>query len=159
MWDAGKAALRLALANARALLVLDGVASAWRAAAFDVAGPLCRVVVTTRSTRVAARLGLDLATISVGPLSDDEAVMLLASSAGVPVDQIPDSGALPSFLRSCSLPWPLEICDFEMYHMVSCFRSARERAPPAISFLPPPSCLGLILVQARGLRPSAGRCR
>ena len=103
----GKEALRKQLADKAVLLVLDNV---WRRSdvdSFDVLGPRCRALITTRDTGLLTVLWgthhvLDL-------LTDHEAYSLLALTAGVAPDSLPVEAA--ALIAECGrLPLAVALC-------------------------------------------------
>lgn len=80
------AELRKALHDRQALLIVDDVWSTEAAAVFDVAGPQCATLYTTRLTAVARELAPEPPDVHVlGQLSDEDAFELLARLAPVTV--------------------------------------------------------------------------
>jgi WD40 repeat protein len=103
----GQAALRELLLDKAILLVLDDVWKAADAQAFDVLGPRCRALVTTRDAAVlqslhGERLPVDLFT-------ETEALALLAAAVGRPPAELPaeakavvgECGGLPLAVALC----------------------------------------------------------
>lgn len=104
---AGKEALRGLLAGKAALLVLDNV---WRREdvdAFDMLGPRCKLLVTTRDGRLVAQVAGQHYQVQLP--SEVEALALLATAAGVPLASLPrdahevaaQCGRLPLALALC----------------------------------------------------------
>ncbi len=79
--------LRKVLHQRRCLLVVDDVWTVAAAAAFDVTGPLGRVLYTTRDERVLEEVGAQVRRVDVLP--QRTAHMLLATLARVQVDALP----------------------------------------------------------------------
>jgi WD40 repeat protein len=106
-WSEGKQKLRDLLAGRAALLILDDV---WRSAdadAFDVLGPRCKLMLTTRDAGlVSARAGTHY---QVQLPTEAEALALLASAARVTVDSLPPQAT--DILAECGrLPLALALC-------------------------------------------------
>jgi WD40 repeat protein len=104
---AGKNALRTLLAERAVLLILDNV---WRrvdADAFDVLGSRCKLLLTTRDAGlVTALAGTDY---QVQLPSEEEALALLASAAGVALESLPSLGH--EVVSECGrLPLALALC-------------------------------------------------
>ena len=87
----GKAALKALLADKAVLLVLD---DAWRRSdveAFDVLGPRCRALITTRDSGLLTSLGGAHHVVDL--LTDHESLGLLALAARVPRENLPSEAA------------------------------------------------------------------
>jgi WD40 repeat protein len=103
----GRTALAERLANRAVLLILDDVWNRLDVIAFDVLGPRCRALITTRDAGMLQSLGgpqhvLDLLTAA-------EARNLLALSAGLPLDALPGEAA--AVLAECGrLPLAIALC-------------------------------------------------
>ena len=101
----GRARLSRLLGERRCLLVLDNVWDQTHVSAFAVAGPPCRVLVTTRDTATVPRA----AVVPLGELSPEAATRLLAAWAGIPPGDPPEEAALVA--RECGyLPLALAVC-------------------------------------------------
>ena len=101
----GRARLSRLLAERRCLLVLDNVWDQAHVLAFAVAGPPCRVLVTTRDTATVPGATV----VPVGQLSPEAATRLLAAWAGLPPGDPPEEAALVA--RECGyLPLALAVC-------------------------------------------------
>jgi hypothetical protein len=104
---AGKERLRELLRERQALLVLDDLWHKAHAEAFDVLGPMGRVVITTRDTQLVTTF--DGLPYEVRLLTDDEARRLLARWAGVEPDRLPAEAT--GVVGQCGrLPLALSIC-------------------------------------------------
>jgi WD40 repeat protein len=105
--EAGRARLRQLLATRECLLILDDVWQPEAAAAFDVMGEHCRLLLTTRDGGLITALGaveqrLDL-------LPDEQALGLLAEWAGQPAAELPELAR--AVARECgNLPLALAVC-------------------------------------------------
>jgi tetratricopeptide (TPR) repeat protein len=75
------------LADKACLLILDDVWEAKHAEAFDVLGPCCRMLITTRDAGLIVALGAVEHRVDV--LSDEQALTLLAEWAGQGVESLP----------------------------------------------------------------------
>ena len=101
----GRARLSRLLAERRCLLVLDNVWDQAHVSAFAVAGPPCRVLVTTRDTATVPGATV----VPLGELSPEAAIRLLAGWAGLPPGDLPEEAALVA--RECGyLPLALAVC-------------------------------------------------
>jgi WD40 repeat protein len=102
----GRTRLSRLLAERRCLLVLDNVWDQAHVAAFAVAGPPCRVLVTTRDA--ATMPGVTI--IPLAELGPDEAMLVLAGWAATPAgQQLPEEAVLVA--RECGyLPLALAVC-------------------------------------------------
>jgi WD40 repeat protein len=101
----GRARLSSLLAECRCLLVLDNVWDQVHVAAFAVAGPPCRVLVTTRN---AATLP-GATVIPLGELASDAAIGLLADWAASKAEQLPEEAE--QVARECGyLPLAIAVC-------------------------------------------------
>ena len=85
--DLGKVRLRELLIDKACLLILDDVWRAEDAAAFNVLGQRCQMLITTRDAKVITALGATGHELSV--LSDEQALLLLAQCAEQPLDKLP----------------------------------------------------------------------
>ena len=83
----GQGVLRELLAAKAALLVLDDVWQASDAQAFDVLGPRCRMLVTTRDAGILHALHGELVPVSL--FTEPEALRLLADAVGVERSTLP----------------------------------------------------------------------
>jgi len=106
-WSEGKQKLRDLLADRAALLILDDV---WRSAdadAFDVLGPRCKLLLTTRDAGlVTARAGTHY---QVQLPTETEALALLASAARVALDSLPPQAT--DIVAECGrLPLAVALC-------------------------------------------------
>ncbi|MFI7691306.1 NB-ARC domain-containing protein [Nonomuraea sp. NPDC049655] len=100
----GRAGLSRALADRRCLIVADNVWHAEQIAAFDVLGPRCRLLFTTRDAGLARASGAD--GVLVSPLTDEQATALLAGWAGHSLDELPPEA--DEVVRECgNLPLAL----------------------------------------------------
>ncbi len=103
----GRSALGEWLANRAVLLILDDVWNRLDVSAFDVLGPRCRALITTRDAGMLQSLGgprhvLDL-------LTEAEAGHLLALSAGLAPDALPPEGS--AIVAECGrLPLAIALC-------------------------------------------------
>ncbi len=103
----GQKRLRELLKEKQTLLVLDDLWHKEHAEAFDVLGPMCRMLITTRDAQLVTTFGG--MPYQVQLLSDDEARRLLARWAGVEPDQLPAAAA--EVVEQCGrLPLALSIC-------------------------------------------------
>ena len=103
----GKAVLRQLLLDKAVLLVLDDVWKSRDAAAFDVLGPRCRALLTTRDAGVLHTLRGEPVPVSL--FTEEEALQLLADAVGAA------SAALPAeareVVRKCGcLPLAVALC-------------------------------------------------
>lgn len=83
----GKTALQKLLADKSVLLILD---DAWRKTdveAFDVLGPTCRALITTRDAQLVTSLGGTPHLVEL--LSEDEALRLMAVTSGEEISELP----------------------------------------------------------------------
>ncbi len=105
--DQGKGALRQLLAAKAVLLVLDDV---WRAAdaqPFDVLGPRCRMLVTTRDKGILDTLHGELVPVSL--FTERESLQLLAEAVNVAPAALPAEAR--EVARECGcLPLALALC-------------------------------------------------
>lgn len=88
----GKAKLKELLSDKAVLLVLD---DAWRRQdieAFDILGPRCRALITTRDAGLLTSVGGTQHLVEL--LTDDEALRLLALAVGKEVDELPAEARL-----------------------------------------------------------------
>jgi len=103
----GQTKLREILGDKAVLLILD---DAWRRAdvdAFDILGPRCRALVTTRDAGLLTSLGGTHHVVEL--LTNEEALHLLATATGVPEGQLPteahdivvECGRLPLAVALC----------------------------------------------------------
>jgi len=103
----GKEALKKQLLDKAVLLILDDV---WRRAdvdCFDVLGPRCRALVTTRDNGLLTSLGGPHHLVDL--LTEREAQDLLALAAGVPADGLPGEAA--EIIAECGrLPLAVVLC-------------------------------------------------
>jgi WD40 repeat protein len=103
----GKAQLRQLLADKACLLILDDVWEMPHAAAFDVLGSHCQLLLTTRDAELITGLGAQ--GHQVGLLSEPQALGLLAQWAGEPLETLPPEAA--AVARECGyLPLAVAIC-------------------------------------------------
>jgi WD40 repeat protein len=102
----GRVALKELLERRAVLLVLD---DAWRrqdVEAFDVLGSRCRALITTRDSALLRHLDVQHA---VELLTHDEALNMLAVTAGVPRDELPVDA--PAVVAECGrLPLAVTLC-------------------------------------------------
>lgn len=102
----GKTLLGRLLAEGRWLVVLDNVWRPEHLAAFDVLGPHCRLLLTTRDVGLAR--AATATRCEVGLLDDAQALDLLARWAGQPVETLPAEAVLVA--RECgNLPLALSM--------------------------------------------------
>lgn len=103
----GQTELRSLLAKKAVLLILDDI---WRRAdvdAFDVLGPRCRALVTTRDQGLLLSLGGTHHVVEL--LTDPEALGLLAEAAGVGVGELPSEAR--AIVGECGrLPLAVALC-------------------------------------------------
>jgi WD40 repeat protein len=103
----GKAALKELLAGRAVLLILDDI---WQRAVvdwFDVLGPRCRALLTTRDAGVLRAFGGTPHLVEL--LSEQEAQDLLALSSGIPSDGLPGESA--EIIGECGhLPLAVALC-------------------------------------------------
>ena len=103
----GKEKLKELLTDKAVLLILDDV---WRRAdadAFDVLGPRCKAMITTRDAGLLTALGGTHHVVEL--LTDEEALRLLASETGIPTTDLPaeaqdvvsECGRLPLAVALC----------------------------------------------------------
>jgi WD40 repeat protein len=106
--EEAKAQLQSALQDKACLLVLDDVWDLRHAQAFfDVLGPRCRLLLTTRDGGLATKL--DAHVWHVDRLKNETARSLLAQSAGVAVESLPPEAG--DVAQECgNLPFPLAQC-------------------------------------------------
>ena len=103
----GKALLGKLLADKAVLLLLDDVWDPAHAHAFDVLGPRCRAVVTTRDAALITALGGTPHQVQL--LTEPEALHLLARWAGCSEEALPPAARL--VMAECGrLPLALAIC-------------------------------------------------
>ena len=103
----GQGVLQQLLAQKAVLLVLDDVWQARDAQAFDVLGPRCRALVTTRDAGVLHTLGGP--SVPVSFLTEEQALQLLANTFGVTPPDLPpearevvnECGCLPLAVALC----------------------------------------------------------
>jgi WD40 repeat protein len=84
----GKARLSEVLGDKECLIILDDVWEVRHAAAFNVLGEGCRMLITTRDARIIR--SLEAVEQSLDVLSDEDALTLLAKSAGQEREELPD---------------------------------------------------------------------
>ncbi|HCN30436.1 MAG TPA: hypothetical protein DIT64_17185 [Verrucomicrobiales bacterium] len=125
----GKTQIKQLLANMSVLLILD---DAWRKAdveAFDVLGPTCRALITTRDAQLITSLGGTPHLIDL--LNDDEALHLLATTIGKETAQLPpdasqltkECGRLPLALAlaggmiASGMPWAKLLTAFKRHRL------------------------------------------
>jgi hypothetical protein len=84
----GKARLSEVLAGKACLIILDDVWEVKHAAAFNILGPECRMLITTRDAGIIR--SLDAVERRLDVLSDEDALTLLAKSAGRDREELPD---------------------------------------------------------------------
>ncbi len=103
----GRVKLKELLAGKRVLLILD---DAWRRSdvdAFDVLGPRCRAMITTRDTGLLTSLGGVHHVVEL--LTDQEALNILAQSAGVDREHLPAEAS--QIIAECGrLPLAVALC-------------------------------------------------
>lgn len=103
----GRGVLQQLLAQKAVLLVLDDVWQTSDAQAFDVLGPRCRTMVTTRDAGILHTLGGP--SVAVALLTEQEALQLLADAVGVEPSALPP----PAFeiVKKCEyLPLAVALC-------------------------------------------------
>lgn len=115
---AGKEQLHRLLQDRAVLLVLDNAWAHQDAAAFDVIGPRCKFLLTTRDAGLAKSLAAT--SFSVELPTNAESRMLLAATAGIPIESLPvlageivaECERLPLAIALCGgmvrggTPWP-----------------------------------------------------
>jgi NB-ARC domain len=112
----GKGKLHELLEHKAVLLVLDDVWDPTHAEAFDVLGPRCRAVITTRDAALITSLGG--ASHQVQLLTEAEALALLAQWAECPEDALPTLAR--EVMSECGrLPLALSICGAMRRHGTS----------------------------------------
>lgn len=82
----GKAHLSKCLEDRTCLLILDDVWQVEHAAAFNVLGQRCKLLLTTRDSRIVN--ALDAVEYQLDILSDEQALEVLASCAGQPKETL-----------------------------------------------------------------------
>ena len=103
----GKDVLRGILLDKAVLLVLDDVWNTRAADAFDVLGPRCRAVVTTRDSGIIHTLGGILHQVHL--FTEAEALNLLASAVGLDTHVLPDEAR--AIVNECGLlPLAVALC-------------------------------------------------
>jgi len=103
----GQNRLRKLLEKKQVLVVLDDLWHKAHAEAFDVLGPLCRMLITTRDVELVTTFGS--VHYQVQLLSDDEARRLLARWAGIEPGSMQEACA--AIVQHCGrLPLALSIC-------------------------------------------------
>jgi len=103
----GKAHLNQLLADRAALLILDDLWQAGHAEAFDILGPRCRLLVTTRDAALITALGGTQHQVEL--LTESQGLRLLADWAEHTVEALPP--AARAVLAECGrLPLALTIC-------------------------------------------------
>jgi len=122
--EQGKGVLRPLLAAKAVLLVLDDV---WRAAdaqAFDVLGPRCRMLVTTRDKGILDALHGELVPVSL--FTEPEALQLLADAVNLAAAALPAEAR--EVARECGcLPLALALCGGMARKRGGDFHSVLER--------------------------------
>ncbi len=93
----GQQKLKEILANKAVLLVIDDVWHRKDVDAFNVLGPRCRALITTRDAQLLTSMGSTPHLLQL--LTDDEALRLLATTIGQQVSQLPPEAHL--LLREC----------------------------------------------------------
>ena len=120
----GQVVLRQMLESSAVLLVLDDVWRATDAQAFDVIGPRCRMLVTTRDKGILDALHGEL--VSVSLLNKREALQLLADTVSVAPTALPAEAH--EIVRQCGcLPLALALCGGMAKKRGGDFRSVLER--------------------------------
>jgi WD40 repeat protein len=103
----GQGALRTLLIDKAVLLVLDDVCRAKDAQAFDVLGPRCRALVTTRDAGILQTLHGKLYPVEL--FTETEALALLAAAVGLTPDRLPPEAR--EIVRECGcLPLAVALC-------------------------------------------------
>ncbi|HEX5106422.1 MAG TPA: NB-ARC domain-containing protein [Pirellulaceae bacterium] len=103
----GKARLKQLVKDKAVLLVLDNVWHADALNAFDMLGPRCRALVTTRDSGLLFSVGAQCFDVEL--LTNSDAALLLALSAGLDVDSLSAEGL--AVLSECGrLPLALTLC-------------------------------------------------
>ncbi|MCC6798070.1 MAG: TIR domain-containing protein [Candidatus Hydrogenedentes bacterium] len=122
--EQGKGVLRELLASKAVLLVLDDVWQAKDTRPFDVLGPSCRMLVTTRDRGILETLHGELVPVSL--FTEREALQLLADAVKVaPGDLSPEAHEVA---RECGfLPLALALCGGMAMKRNGDFRSVLER--------------------------------
>jgi len=103
----GRGVLRQLLAQKAVLLVLDDVWQARDVEAFDVLGPRCRALVTTRDAGILHTLGGQSVPVSL--FTEPEALQLLADATGVEPSALPPEAH--EIVKECGcLPLAVALC-------------------------------------------------
>ena len=106
--EAGKQKLREALAQSATLLVLDNVWQRAHADAFNVVGPRCRLLLTTRDAGLVKALASRENHYQVQLPTASEAEVILAAAAGINTPLLPEAR---SVIEECGrLPLALALC-------------------------------------------------
>ena len=102
----GSARIRDLLTDRACLLVLDDVWHTEHGRAFDVSGPRCRTLITTRDAGVLTAVGAEDVQLDV--LSEDQALALLAEWVKQPASALPDEAG--TLVRHCGyLPLAISV--------------------------------------------------
>lgn len=103
----GLSVLRRLFAQKAILLVLDDVWDAHDALAFDVLGPRCRALVTTRDAAILHAMGGESVPVSL--FTESEALQLLAEAVGLDRDALPPTAR--EVVKECGcLPLAIALC-------------------------------------------------
>jgi len=102
----GRSILSKLLADKSCLIILDDVWKTEHVQAFDVMGPYCRMLITTRNANIVTALGAIEHRLAI--LEDDEALKLLADWAAIDVVDLP-SEALDVAQECGNLPLALSM--------------------------------------------------
>lgn len=103
----GKQRLKDLLAERAALLVLDNLWQSSHAVAFDVLGPRCKLLLTTRDTGLVSTMAGTGYQVQLP--TEPEAFALLANTARVPLESLPQLAS--EIVAECgSLPLALALC-------------------------------------------------
>ncbi|MBN1167799.1 MAG: TIR domain-containing protein, partial [Methanospirillaceae archaeon] len=103
----GKERLRELFTNKAVLIILDDLWEGSHAKAFDVLGPRCRMIVTTRDAGLITSLGGTQYQVQL--LTDLQASALLAEWADIPLESLPPAAI--EVIHECgNLPLAISIC-------------------------------------------------
>jgi hypothetical protein len=103
----GQGVLRTLLLNKAVLFVLDDVWNAADAKAFDIFGPRCRALITTRDAGILHTLNGRICPVEL--FSEEEALQLLADSVDMTTDQLPRESH--EIIKECGyLPLAVALC-------------------------------------------------
>lgn len=103
----GKGILKNLLLNKSVMFVFDNVWSAADVAAFDILGPRCRALITTRDSGILETLQAKIFEVEL--FTEIEALLLLANFAGISVEKLPFEAR--KIIRECGyLPLAVALC-------------------------------------------------